>query len=63
MRRLITNFVEVVQYITNMLRKDSNFKWSIEVKKSFADIKKALIESPMLISPNFDKEFMIFSFA
>ena len=42
LKRFITNFVEVVKYINNMLKKDSNFKWSIEAKISFIDIKKAL---------------------
>lgn len=46
-----------------MLRKDSNFKWSVEAKKSFVDIKKALTEALILVSHNFSKEFMIFSFA
>ena len=46
-----------------MLRKDSNFKWKVEAKQSFADIKKSLTEAPILVSPNFSKEFMIFSFA
>ena len=63
LRRFITNFVEVVKYITNMLRKDSGIKWIVEDKNSFADIKKELTKTPMLISPNFTKLFMIFSFA
>ena len=63
LRRFITNFVEVIKYINNMLMKDSNFKWSIEAKKSFTDIKQALSEAPVLVSPNFSKEFMIFSFS
>ena len=46
-----------------MLRKDSNFKWSVEAKRSFTDIKKALTKAPVSVSPNFSKEFMIFSFA
>ena len=63
LRRFITNFVEVVKYINYMFKKDSNIKWSIEAKKSFTNIKKALSEAPVVVSPNFAKEFMIFSFA
>ena len=55
LRRFITNFVEVVKYITNMLRKDSNFKWSAEAEKAFANIKKSLTEAPVLVSPKFSK--------
>ena len=63
MRRFITNFAEVVKYITNMLRKDSDFKWSVEAKKYFVDIMKALTKALVLVSPNFSKEFMVFSFS
>ena len=63
LRRFITNFVEVVKYITNMLKKYSNFKWLAEAKKSFTNIKKALSKSLMSVSPNFAKGFMIFSFS
>ena len=63
LRRFITNFAEVVKYVNNMLKKDNCFEWYIEAKQSFTDIKIALSEAPMLVSPNFDKYFMIFSFA
>jgi hypothetical protein len=63
LRRFITNFAEVVKHITNMLRKDNGIKWTVEAKQSFADIKKVLTEAPVLVSLNFAKEFMIFSFA
>ena len=46
-----------------MLRKDNGIKWIVEAKQYFVDIKKALTEAPILVSPNFSKEFMIFSFA
>ena len=59
----MTNFVEVVKYINNMLRKDSSINSILEAKQSVANIKKALTEAPILVSPKFSKEFMIFSFA
>eukprot|EP00253_Pinus_taeda_P032149 PITA_32149 len=46
-----------------MLKKDSKVKWTIETKQSFEEIKKALTQTPVLTSPNFDKDFIIFSFA
>ena len=63
MRRFITNFVEVVKYVNSLLKKDNNFKWSDEAKKSFTDIKRDSSEALVLVSTNFDKDFMIFSFA
>ena len=59
----ITNCVEVVKYINNMSRKDNAFQWSKEAKQSFISIKQALLEAFVLVSPNFGKDFMIFSFA
>eukprot|EP00253_Pinus_taeda_P031145 PITA_31145 len=46
-----------------MLKKDSKVKWTIETKQAFEEIKKSLTQTPVLTSPNFDKEFIIFSFA
>jgi len=49
--------------ITNMLKKGHEIKWSAEAKESFWGIKKAISEAPVLVSPNFAKEFSIFSYA
>jgi hypothetical protein len=46
-----------------MLRKNSELSWNEEAKHTFNDIKEAIITTLVLISPNFDKEFYIFSFA
>ena len=62
LRRFITNFAEVVKYINSMLKKDNTFQWSKEAKQSFVNIKQALSKALILVSPNFDKDFMIFSF-
>ena len=52
-----------MKHITSMLRKDNEIKWTIVARKSFSDIKKALTEAPILINPDFTKDFQIFSFA
>eukprot|EP00253_Pinus_taeda_P014471 PITA_14471 len=62
-RRFITNFAKVVKNITKMLKKGVDFKWTTEAKKSFEEIKKALTQALILISPDFTKEFLIFTFA
>ena len=46
-----------------MLGKDQEIKWTLEAKQSFKDIKKAISKSLVLASPDFSKEFLIFSFA
>jgi hypothetical protein len=63
LRRFIPNFVELVKHITDMLKKGSEIKWRTEAKYYFQSIKKAISDAPVLISPDFEKEFLIFSFA
>ena len=46
LRRFIPSFVEILMNITNMLRKDHEIKWTVEAKKSFKDMKKAISRSP-----------------
>jgi hypothetical protein len=38
-------------------------KWTVEFRNCFNQIKRALTEAPVLINPNYSKEFLIFSFA
>jgi hypothetical protein len=63
LRRFVSNFVELVKLITTMLRKGNEVKWTTESQNSFDQIKKALTEAPVLISPDYSKDFLIFSFS
>jgi hypothetical protein len=62
LRRFIPNFVEIMKLITDMLKKNNEVKWMAEAKASFARIKKFISEAPILASPNYLKDFLIFSF-
>ena len=42
-----------------MLKKDSEIKQVVEARKYFNDIKKAITEAPILVSPYFLRDFMI----
>jgi hypothetical protein len=46
-----------------MIKKGNEVKWTAEPRESFVQIKGALIEAPVLISPDYSKDFLIFSFA
>ena len=46
-----------------MLKKNNEVRWNTEARESFDQIKKALTEAPVLISPDYTKDFHIFSFA
>jgi hypothetical protein len=63
LRRFIPNLKEIIKYITSMLRKRNEIKWTQESRKSFEDIKIALTKAPVLASPEFRKDFIMFSFA
>ena len=62
MRRFIYDIVEIVKLLQEMIKKDSNFKWRKERKEAFDKIKKSIVEAPTLQSPNFDKEFILYTF-
>jgi hypothetical protein len=62
LRRFVSNFAELVKHITTMLKKGHEIKWTAEPRKSFDQIKKALTEAPVLINPDYSKDFVIFSF-
>jgi hypothetical protein len=63
LRRFITNLAEIIKYITNMLKKGNEIKWTLEGIKSFEYIKVALTKALILANPNFENNFILFSFA
>jgi hypothetical protein len=63
LRRFIPNLVEIIKHITSMLRKGNEMKWNSEARKSFEYIKVALKKSLVLASPDFMKDFILFSFS
>jgi hypothetical protein len=63
LRRFIPNFTEIVKLVTDMLKKNSEGKWTNEAKESFKRIKKTIGEASVLAILDYLKEFLIFSFA
>ena len=63
LRRFIPNLAELLRNITNMLKREQGVKWTAEAKTSFELVKQALTKTPVIISPDFSKDFYIFSFA
>ena len=49
--------------IQKLLKKDAKFEWDKEGNEAFATIKDCISRSPVLISPDYSKDFQIFSFA
>ncbi len=63
LRRFNPNYSEIVNDMTNMLRKDHEVKWIVLSRYTFDQIKKATSEAPTFASPDYTKPFSIFSFA
>ncbi len=62
-RRFVPNFAEHLREMTNMLKKDNQMKWTEEAVKSFNLVKLALSSAPVLVSPDYTQDFILFSFA
>jgi hypothetical protein len=45
------------------LKKDISFRWDDKALQYFEDIKNSISQAPVLISPDYSRDFMIFSFA
>jgi hypothetical protein len=62
-RRFIPNLAKTLKPLQRLLKKDVKFEWTEEGRRAFKSIKDAIGKSLVLISPNYAKDFQIFSFA
>lgn len=62
-RRQSFNLAEHLREMTNMLKKDSQVKWTEEAVKSFNFIKLVLSSTPVLVSSDYTQDFILFSFS
>ncbi|GFX02059.1 retrovirus-related Pol polyprotein from transposon 412 [Trichonephila clavipes] len=58
-RRYIKNFAKSALPLTNLLRKDTPFEWTSETQEAFDDIKKAILNPPVLALPDQSAELQI----
>ncbi|XP_069615890.1 uncharacterized protein [Ranitomeya imitator] len=60
-RRFIPNFAMVAASLTDLFKgiKSPMAKWSPEAEMAFQGLKLALCKEPVLIAPNFSKEFVV----
>ena len=61
-RRFIPNLAELMKPMQKLLKKDAKFEWDSEGKEAFRSIKDCIARSLVLTSPDYSKEFQIFSF-
>jgi hypothetical protein len=62
-KRFVPNFTQTVLPLQHMIRKDTIFKWNTIEKEAFNSIKQEIIQVPSLLSPNYDKEFVLYTFS
>ncbi|KAF1317464.1 reverse transcriptase, partial [Globisporangium splendens] len=53
------NYAALVQPLTQLLKKDVEWKWSKDHQAAFEEVKRSLREAPVLALPNHDKPFHV----
>ena len=61
-RRLVLDFPQIVKPLEKMVKKSVQFKWNDIEKVSFKDINTKISRAPFLRSPNFKKNFIVYTF-
>jgi hypothetical protein len=59
-RRFIENFSKIVKPMTELLKKNTKFKWTDVCEASFQELKKRLVTATVLILPNIRKDFQVY---
>ena len=62
-RRYIPSFSEIIRPLQNMIKKDVVFNWGNLEKESSNQILESIAEAPGLLSPDFSKDFILYTFA
>ena len=62
-RRLVPDFPQIMKPLEKMVKKSVQFKWTNFNKVSFKDIKTSISHAPSLRSPDFEKDFILCTFA
>jgi hypothetical protein len=62
-RRFVPSFSEMVRPLQNLIKKDTQYHWGPTENQAFNAIKKAIIDAPSLMSPDFSQDFTLYTFA
>jgi hypothetical protein len=62
-RRFVPNFAKRIKLMSALLNKDTVFRWDDKAIKSFEDIKNSISQAPFLISLDYSRDLIIFSFS
>ena len=62
-RRFVPDFAQIVKPLQQMVKQSVQFKWTDVEKNAFSKIKTVVAHAPSLKSPNFEKDFILYTFA
>jgi hypothetical protein len=62
-RRFVPDFAQIVLPLQNMIKNNYIFKWNTIEKQAFDSIKQSIIQAPTLLSPDYNKEFILYTFS
>ena len=62
-RRFVPDFAQIVKPLQQMVKQSVQFKWTDVEKNAFSKIKTSITHAPSLKSPNFEKDFILYTFA
>ena len=59
----VPDFAQIVKPLQQMVKQSVQFKWTDVEKNAFSKIKTAVVHRPSLKIPDFDKYFILYTFA
>ena len=59
----VPNFAQILRPLQDLVKKYVQFKWFDIQRDAFSKIWKSITEAPALMSPDFDKEFILYTFS
>jgi transposase InsO family protein len=58
-RRFISDFSRIASPLSNLLKKDREFRWNADAQKAFDTLRDLLCKEPILQFPDFEKDFLL----
>jgi hypothetical protein len=62
-QRFVHDYASIMKSINLLLKKEKRFEWKTDTQEDFNNIKISITTAPVLISPYFQRDFIIYSFA
>ena len=61
-RRFVPDFAQIVKHLQQMVKQSVQFKWTDVEKNAFSKIKTSVAHAPSLKIPDFEKDFILYTF-